>query len=301
MGQFADLFDEEKPTQQRAAMNLRFGIEAQPDVAARDQALARRFGLPPAVIEQYRPDYDARAKVEDAGQLLDQSPKLRDWLAADPVRAKVSHDDIGNLSAIESAIRYLVSAPGAPRGGMVADVGNLGVSALKGAVGLPQAIVGLADIPTLGRAGKLVESAGLRFKDAQSILDTFYSDAQQQANKEVQDASGFLGTLGAMARNPSTTVQTGVESLPLMLGGAGVARGLLAAGGKTLAAGVAGPALPGFLARTFGQAAPLVAGAAGEGVIAAGSAAENYREAGGVLTVGQIGRASCRERVSSPV
>ena len=44
MGQFADLFDEEKPTQQRAAMNLRFGIEAQPDVAARDQALARRFG-----------------------------------------------------------------------------------------------------------------------------------------------------------------------------------------------------------------------------------------------------------------
>ena len=126
---------------------------------------------------------------------------------------------------------------------------------------------------------------------AQSILDTFYSDAQQQANKEVQDASGFLGTLGAMARNPSTTVQTGVESLPLMLGGAGVARGLLAAGGKTLAAGVAGPALPGFLARTFGQAAPLVAGAAGEGVIAAGSAAENYREAGGVLTVGQVAAA----------
>ena len=121
MGQFADLFDEEKPTQQRAAMNLRFGIEAQPDVAARDQALARRFGLPPAVIEQYRPDYDARAKVEDAGQLLDQSPKLRDWLAADPVRAKVSHDDIGNLSAIESAIRYLVSAPGAPRAGFGAQ------------------------------------------------------------------------------------------------------------------------------------------------------------------------------------
>jgi hypothetical protein len=76
MGQFADLFDEEKPTQQRAAMNLRFGIEAQPDVAARDQALARRFGLPPAVIEQYRPDYAARAAVADA------APVLERWTAA---------------------------------------------------------------------------------------------------------------------------------------------------------------------------------------------------------------------------
>jgi hypothetical protein len=132
MGQFADLFDEEKPTQQRAAMNLRFGIEAQPDVAARDQALARRFGLPPAVIEQYRPDYAARAAVADAAPVLEQSPKLRGWLADDAQRAKVAHDDVPQMGAIEAAVKWLVSAPSAPRGGLMADLGKTGGAVLSG-------------------------------------------------------------------------------------------------------------------------------------------------------------------------
>jgi len=285
------LLDDDAEVQRRRLQGtLATSVSINPDTYAANKQLAKYVGVPPIVAQTIPDEIKRQADVQRVKADVADAPVLASKYT-DRDFAQLAHDDSGPLSAIESAIRYLVSAPNAPRGGLVADAGNLGVSALKGAVGLPQSIVGLADIPTLGRAGQAVESAGLRFKDAQSILDTFYSDAQRQANKRVQDASGFLGTLGAMAENPSTIVQTGVESLPVMLGGAGVARGLLTVGEKTLAAGVAGPALPGFLARTFGQAAPLVAGAAGEGVMAAGSAAENYRQAGGVLTVGQVAAA----------
>lgn len=139
MGAFDDLFDD-GADKIRANAALRFGIEAQPDAAARDQTLARRYGLPPGVIEQYRPDYETRAKVEDAAPTLEQSPKLRGWLADDMSRAQVVHDDLSNMGAVEAAVKYLVSTPDAPRGGLVSDAGRA-VSAL--ASGLPSAGGGL--------------------------------------------------------------------------------------------------------------------------------------------------------------
>lgn len=151
---------------------------------------------------------------------------------------------------------------------LVGTAGDIGVTALKGAVGLPQAVVGLADIPTGGRVGKALEGAGLRFKDAQDSLDTMYSEPQQAANMRVQEAEGFVGTAKAMLENPSTVATNVGQSLPQMLGGAGMARGLMRA-----APGVA----------------PWLAGAAGEGVMGAGAAAEQIREAtpDGLLTPGQ--------------
>ena len=109
-------------------------------------------------------------------------------------------------------------------GGTIKD---MGVTALKGAVGLPQAVVGLADMATGGHAGKALEGAGLRFKETQDILSDQYSDAQKAANRKVAEADGFVGTAKAMLENPSTIATSVGESLPQMLGGAGVARELL--------------------------------------------------------------------------
>lgn len=133
---------------------------------------------------------------------------------------------------------------------------DIGVTALKGAVGLPQAVVGLADIPTGGRVGKALDDAGIRFKDTQDFLADQYSDAQKAANRKVAAADGFVGTAQAMLENPSTIATSVGESIPQMLGGAGVARGLLKVAPKIGAA---------------------IAGAAGEGVIGAGSQAEQIR------------------------
>lgn len=134
---------------------------------------------------------------------------------------------------------------------------DAGVTLLKGAIGLPEAFVGLADIPTLGYAGKLLEQAGYRPKEAKAILDTYLSEAQQYANRQVKETKGFVPTIGAALQNPSTIVTAVGESLPQMIGGAGVAKGLL-------------KVAPGL--------APYLAGAAGEGLLGAGAAAEQIRQ-----------------------
>lgn len=133
---------------------------------------------------------------------------------------------------------------------------DIGVSALKGIIALPQAAVGLLDIPTGGYAGKLFEKAGYRPEEAQRILSTFLSPAQQAASKEVAEAEGFLPTVEAAIKNPSVIAQTVIESAPSMIGGAGIARGILKVAPKLGA---------------------LVAAAMGEGAVAAGSAAEELR------------------------
>ena len=138
-------------------------------------------------------------------------------------------------------------------------VGDTAVSALKGAIAVPETVVGLADIPTGGWAGKLAEKAGFRPKAAKAALDELYSPEQRRANEAVQKADGFVGTLGAIAENPSTIPHAIVESAFPMLAGGVAARGLKAAG----------------------VASDVMRGAMGEGIVGAGSAAEQMRQESG--------------------
>lgn len=150
-------------------------------------------------------------------------------------------------------------------------LGDVGLSVAKGVIGVPEAAVGLADIFTGGKAGKAAEWAGFRPREAREFLDEFMSKKQRAANKEVADAEGFVGTAGAMLRNPSTIGHTAVEALPSMAAGGLIGRGVAATG----------------------KIAPYVAGAIGEGVVGAGSAAEHARQQteDGELTIGQSGAA----------
>jgi hypothetical protein len=131
---------------------------------------------------------------------------------------------------------------------------DIGITALKGAIGLPQAFAGLADIPTGGRVSKALEGAGLRFSEAQKALEEAYSPAQKEAMRRVGAAQGFLPTVKEAIVNPSVPLAAIGESLPQMLGGAGIARGLIAKGVPAIAAV-----------------------GAGEGALGAGSAAAQMR------------------------
>lgn len=219
---YEDLFDPADNTKAKAGINLRYGIEAAPDLAARDAALAKRYGLPAGVIEQYRPDYDARAKVEDAGRMLDQSPKLRDWLAADPVRAKVSHDDIGNLSAIEKGIRYLVSAPDAPRGGLISDVGRAGKAIASGApsaggalYGAAASIAGLADqyVQTLDDLAALLTGTEKRQIVGTPGPESWLLDQQKQARGVAQGMLPDMQGMSPEERGLWSGLQSGGQNL----------------------------------------------------------------------------------------
>ncbi len=161
--------------------------------------------------------------------------------------------------------------------GPVRQLADAALSLGKGIIAVPQAAVGVADLVTGGKAGKLVEDAGIRFKDAQEALDEWQSPELAMRREKFKNADGILDKVGVALANPSLIANTVVESLPLMGAGGAVGAKALQVGAKALAPGVAGPALPGVLARTFGHAAPVVAGAAGEGLVGAGSAAESIR------------------------
>lgn len=162
------------------------------------------------------------------------------------------------------------------------SLGDIGVTALKGAVGLPQAFVGLADIPTGGRVGRGFEKLGYKPGETQEILSGWYSPAQKYAEEQVQQAEGFIPTLKAAVQNPSTIARAVGESAPLMLGGAGIARGILSKA----------PMLA-RIAPKLGTTAEVLAGAIGEGAIGAGALAESIREQteDGLLTPQQAGAA----------
>jgi GGDEF domain-containing protein len=147
-------------------------------------------------------------------------------------------------------------------------LGDVGITALKGAISVPETAVGLADLVTGGYAGKLAEEAGFRPREAKAFLDEYLSNAQKTANREVAEADGFIDTAKAALRNPSVIGHAALESLPSMLAGGVIGRGMAAAG-----------------------ASPLVAGAIGEGVVGAGQAAENTRQQSedGTMSLGQVG------------
>jgi hypothetical protein len=222
---------------------VREAVKVNPDEAARAARLNKTYpvGIDTALRNIRALELDQTVKQVESR--LPEAPKLAEAIRRRPDIAMQAHDDVDRLADIERTF-----------GGTLGDVA---VTAVKGAVALPQSIVGLAGLLSGGYAGKGVEAIGIRFEDAQQFLDTLYSPAQQRSNQAVKEAEGFFDTLGAMLSNPSTVATTVGQSIPQMLGGAAIGRGLV-----TLA-----PKL-----------APWLAAAFGEGVMGAGAAAEQMRE-----------------------
>jgi hypothetical protein len=194
MGQFADLFDEDAA----APMAVRMGAGTPPDKAAEAAALSRRYGLPAAVAEQFAEDYRARAKTEDAREVFKAAPRLGSWIAEQPERAKVVHDDLDTLGKIERAIGGMASyVMGArPAGGMPTDIANATRLLFQG--GASQAAAGYH-----GTAAAIRETLGM--------------DATQ-AREEQRSSQAFVAKL-----REQLTPQDGILSR-------GVASGLTSAG-----------------------------------------------------------------------
>jgi hypothetical protein len=197
----------------------------------------------------------------------------KEWWENDPIASEGSGSNADNWWEKDPVADAGPATPKKKLERSVGDVaGDVAVTALRGAIGLPQSIVGLADIPTGGRVGKALEEIGFRPEEAKQMLDGMYSDAQQEANRQVREAKGFMPTIQAALDNPSVIATTVGESVPQMLGGMAAARGLMA------------------VAPTV---APWVAAGIGEGLMGAGSAASQMRTESedGLLTPKQSGAA----------
>ena len=148
-------------------------------------------------------------------------------------------------------------------------------------VGMGEALVGLADIPTMGYAGKAMSGLGWDPKKTHEIINSMMSEERQyeaQMQSQKYDESLWEG-LKYTAANPAPAIGSIIQSIPLMYGGRGIAKGamgLAKKAGKTLA--------------------PALAGGFGEGAIAAGMSLEQIRQdsEGGILTPEQyaMGRGS---------
>lgn len=135
---------------------------------------------------------------------------------------------------------------------------DAGLSLAQGMLDIPQAAIGLADIPTGGNVGKSVDAFlnnnGFdTFAQKQAQLDALLSPQQQAANNAVQQADGVGGTVGALIDHPSTILMSALRSTPSMAAGGGVGK-------------------------ATGLASSLARGAVGEGAVSAGLQAEQIRQ-----------------------
>ena len=212
-------------------------------------------------ISDFLDDDDKRREAASAGALQAATPQPATPPAAPPARAAQSESEIS---------RFLADAP-PPERGLKGWAQDIGATAVKGAIAVPEIAVGLADMVTGGHAGRAAEGLGLRFKEAREIANDWHSEATKEAQRQFQQAEGVTGKAAAALQNPSVIATAVGESLPSMFTGGLIGRGLMLAG----------------------RIGPALAGALGEGIVGAGSAAEQIRQESpnGLLTGRQAGLA----------
>ena len=142
----------------------------------------------------------------------------------------------------------------------------------QGVIGVNDAIVGLGDFATGNRLRRrndeVLGAVTPRLTQAQ-LGELYLSNAAKSEEQAYSSANGIPAKIGVVARNPAIALRAAVESAPMMLAGSGVANfGIKALGIKN-----------------------LYAAAAGEGLLATGSAASQTRENTGTLTLSQSGKA----------
>ena len=218
---------------------------------------------------------------------------LDDYRKANPWADKYSDKDIVNFEAGQSGtdpIKF-AKAIGVPMNqGTAADFGT---DLKRGFQQLPGAAAGLVDIPVSFLTGRgLVSEAADAVGDATGFkpgrwannAELNYSQNRQLAEREIDNAwkNGDAGDIaGAYLTNPGATTGKVIQSIPSMIAGGAIGRGLMTAGrGAALGSEVAGPVQASYLTRAAGQSAPYYAAAAGEGSVAAGQNMQQSLDAG---------------------
>nr|WP_279088457.1 PLxRFG domain-containing protein [Comamonas thiooxydans] len=115
---------------------------------------------------------------------------------------------------------------------------------------------------TGGKAGKALEGAGVRFKEAREIAEGWHSDVTKAKKAEFLNADGVAGKAAVALSNPSLIAMAVGESLGAMGAGGAIGRGAMAA----------------TRLGQMGAKGAAISGAVGEGVVGAGSAAEQIRQ-----------------------
>ncbi|WP_414157282.1 hypothetical protein [Pseudomonas sp. BNK-15] len=204
-------------------------------------------------------DYAAPSQAALAPAPVEDAAPWDDYAESAPSVPNATQSP-GFLDSIESAIDNSV-------------VGDVGRSLARGGVAVGDALAGAAGLASGGAIPRAIgyDSSGVR-----TYINEHDTPERQASRQALERATGFGGTLQALADNPGNIPHLIVESAPSMLLGGGIGRGV-ALGAKALGAVPA--------------AAGVIGAGTGEGLVAAGQQAEQTRQATGTLTPGQSGLA----------
>lgn len=232
-----------------ANINLRSGVEVNPDEAATNEILGRRFGLPAAAIEQDRALFQNRAAAEDARSITFDKPRTQNWVARRAQNAKVAHDDLGVLGAIESAVTTAGSFTRDALLGLAGGVDKFIQDDTPARVSVPEL---LKQAPRAIASGTLKVASGLAgvgraaselddqfdsywgVQGGEGLGSRFFGNLQRGTNQIAQEVGPDLNKVtGFVGRS----ILGGLESVPTSIAALGTT---IATGNPVLGAGIAG-------------------------------------------------------------
>jgi len=172
-------------------------------------------------------------------------------------------------------------------------ISDTGIDLAAGLMDLGESFVGLTrmsssfpldiadnfvDVPEEVRAVQRVgfDAIGYYADITGKFLRDLYSDERKEEEAEVEDATGVVGTIKALIKNPAVLAGKAVQTAPAMLSIIGVARVVFArASGSAVKyaslSGITDPKMLAKIGRKAGEKAAAIAAAAAEGIQQTGS------------------------------
>lgn len=192
---YAAMMDQEdQVAQQRVRGVLDLASQANPDAAAQAVQLSRQSGLPVSTVESNLPDVARRQRIKDldVANLMRESPVLAAQLQ-DPTFAKISHDDIQNLSSIEQRTGFgKIDGPAYQRNlnSLPDSTPQRNDRSFLGA----STVAGLHDL--YGAGAKLLDAVNPFTLSEQDAATLFKDDPGQLKNMRDNSAAMFLSRIG---------------------------------------------------------------------------------------------------------
>lgn len=188
-------------------------VGTNPDQAAQDRKRSQRYGIPFEQVQQERQVLETRERTDELVRKLFDTPVTRQFYQ-DPVKAKVAHDDVESLSALERMGRAF------EKGQVMHQLGGAGTDlraekskqALEAVQRLQHKLQGLEKDPNGGFVGYLGSALTVLGQQYESLASG-QAVALVGGGGAAGAAIGLAGGPGAFATVPGGAIAGGVIGL----------------------------------------------------------------------------------------
>ena len=101
------LIAQDQDARAQASLALSFSADSNPDKAAANARIAKRYNTTPDVVNRWPDEFKQRMAVETARSALTKAPTLQTTLNQNPGTAQIMHDDVQNAAGVEQAAAAL--------------------------------------------------------------------------------------------------------------------------------------------------------------------------------------------------